>query len=139
MLGDRLRGKSLQSGGSGFFNRQAGSAGVQLPGGGSFQKTIYGFRSNIKATIDGSVSSDGVLQKGLVSNIIPHVRTIRLVPAPITPVPGVTNGDSQATGRSLNRMSSPAMQVPYEDVQALQYSDPRDVEALGEDLTIYVN
>ena len=132
---NRLKGKSLQIGSGGYFSRMTGSAGIKLPTGGSLQQTIYEFRSNIKASVDGMVSPDGIIQRGIVSNIIPNARSIRLVPPPPA-TPEVT----EPAGRGLSRMSSASMQVPYEDVQALQFSDPRDVEALGgDDLRIYVN
>jgi hypothetical protein len=74
---------------------------------------------------------DGFLKKGLVSNVIPHIRSTRFIPPP----PEET---ASGTGRNL-KVPSPIptrnLQVPVEDTRPLkkkplQY-ETEDIRVLG--------
>lgn len=130
----RLTGNSLQIGSGSFFKniRPAGVTGFKLPG--TVQQMLFDARTSVKDMVDKTVGTEGILATGLVSNIIPSIRATRVVPPPATP-PATSNETGVRTGYR-------GMQVPYEDVQALdslQFDDPREVEALGDGVPVYVN
>ena len=118
---DRVRSRSLSmQGGSGIF-----SGRTQPAMGGSIQQMIFDFRSTIHDKVNEVASADGIVQRGMISNIIPNLRATRLVPEPTateTPPVGM-----QMYPRDVELLNTPASFRQSRSLQKL----PPEVELLG--------
>lgn len=144
---DRLRGKSLQND-QGIIakikaRRQQSDNGGGYGGGvaNMVQSTAVDVRTTVHDAIEDMAQEDGVLKKGLVSNIIPHIRSTRFIPPP-PEVPATTD-----SGQNMN-IPAPIpprnLQVPVEDTRplrkkkGLQYQT-EDIRVLGGQYEININ
>lgn len=144
---DRIMGKSLQ-GNQGIIGRfiarrqttdgnNEGGYGIGI--GAMFQSTVVDLRTTIHDAIEEAASEDGFMKKGLVSNVIPHIRQTRLIPPP-------PEAPAEEVGRGMN-IPSPippkSLQVPVEDTRPLKKNrlqyETEDIRVLGGQYEIHLS
>ena len=115
---DRLRSKSLQASDilPGFFKgREGGGAGMGFLA--TVQQTVFDARSTVQEKVNEMTSADGPVQAGAgVSNIVPNLRGIRVVPAPVTAPAGM----QAKWGSYPPGFRGTGLQQPIEDIEALE-------------------
>lgn len=142
---DRIMGKSLQ-GDQGIIAkikaRRQTTDGNGNGGGvfGTIQATAVDLRTTIHDAIEEAAQEDGIMKKGLVSNVIPHIRQTRFIPPPPEEAPAAPAG----SGMNIPSPIPPkSLQIPVEDTRPLtktplQY-DVDDIRVLGGQYEIHLS